>query len=580
MNKQKFSPDVRAPNQIGPYFLRGVIGEGAFSVVKLAYLQSEQKYYACKIVPRSRINTPSLEQRFEVEIRISQQMHHPGVVQLVDVLQDANNYYIVMEFCPNGELFQYIVDRKRLKEDEARNLIYQIFDTIRYIHTINVAHRDLKPENILLDQFGHLKISDFGLSKFVEPKNCLVSTPCGSPCYASPECISGKPYNGKTNDIWSCGVILFAMVTGQLPWTKRNQAQLFEQIKKGEYRVPEYLSRNCQNLIKGLLCVDTKARLTVQQAMAHPWFQPKPPQLPSEISSIKIVSLRKIDLFFNRVVTCDISETDGVPKNKSYTTLRFNGYVYLRKSSQNPQVDVKTNKMDEKSIKQSKSSNIKIEKLPLNLVEKKLPLRRSARHETETSWKPSARQRVYIGADDDDKRSIRSNIANNPDLANILSGSPPPIASKKSNKSKKTSTSSRRPTEAPPVPRPVKKSKESKETKDEKDEKKRIPPQLLNKEKPVKQVSSNSKVGEETAMNSALRKAIEDRRVIGRPKQTSVMIKPEKEFNPRPSRRDAGNTDDLIRKKQNPETDLLPHPRNISTRKQAPAAIRHTIRPW
>ena len=325
------SLNVQAPPQIGPYILRGVIGEGAFSIVQLAYLQSEQRYYACKIVPKTRLSH-NLESRFEIEIRINQQMHHPGIVQLIDVFKDENNYYVIMEFCPNGELFQYIVDRKKLREEEAKSFIYQILETISYVHKLNVAHRDLKPENILIDQLGHLKISDFGLSNFVNLKTSLVQTPCGSPCYASPECLSGKPYNGKTNDIWSCGVILYTMVTGQLPWTKRNQNELFKQIKRGEYKVPDYLSDSCRDLIKGLMRVDITKRLTLEQAMHHEWFKGKNYGIGPQSSQFlsKVVSLRKVDNFFGKVVEADVSKSDDLRRTHSDCQLTFDKFYYLQ----------------------------------------------------------------------------------------------------------------------------------------------------------------------------------------------------------------------------------------------------------
>lgn len=290
--------DVKTPSKIGQYILRGVVGDGAFSVVKLCQHVEDKKYYACKIVPKSRLNNNNLEKRFEIEIRIDQQLHHPGIVGLVDILQDKANYYVIMEFCPNGELFQYIVDRKHLSEEEAKSKILEIMDTVHYIHRMGIAHRDLKPENILVDEFGHLKISDFGLSRFLG-KNNLVETPCGSPCYASPECISGRAYNGKTNDVWGCGVILYAMVTGQLPWTKRNQNELFEQIRKGEYSIPSYLSKPCRDLIQKMMTVDTSKRITLEKAMQHPWLLDAR-VINREEGTKKVISLKKIDDFFRK----------------------------------------------------------------------------------------------------------------------------------------------------------------------------------------------------------------------------------------------------------------------------------------
>ncbi|KAH0786538.1 CAMK family protein kinase [Histomonas meleagridis] len=284
---------------IGNYELRGAIGEGAFSIVRLALNQTTQKFCACKIIPRSRLMINNLDIRFENEIRINQQLHHPNIVQLIDLQKDEKYYYIIMEFCPNGELFRYVISQTRLKEYEAKIFLTQILEGIKYVHSLGICHRDLKPENLLIDEYGRVKISDFGLSRFVD-KNGLVDTPCGSPCYASPECVSGKPYDGRKSDIWSIGVISYAMLTGQLPWTKRNQQQLFEQIRRGEYIIPNYLSEQCRNFIQGLMTVDCTRRLTVDLALAHPWIRgcQVPLLMPTYVNNM--ISLQQVDLFFDR----------------------------------------------------------------------------------------------------------------------------------------------------------------------------------------------------------------------------------------------------------------------------------------
>ncbi|EAY10461.1 CAMK family protein kinase [Trichomonas vaginalis G3] len=261
-----FCPDI-----IGEYQMKGDIGHGAFSTVRLCQHLETGKFYACKIVSRSRLLMHNLEMRFENEIRISQQLRHPGVVALYDVLKDEHNYYIIIEFCPNGELFNLVVNSGRLTEPEAKVFICQLLYALQYVHSLGICHRDLKPENLLLDQNGRVKISDFGLSRFVG-QNGLVSTPCGSPCYASPECVSGQSYDGRKSDIWSCGVITYALLTGQLPWTKRNQQQLFEQIRRGEYTIPEYLSKSCKSFISGLMTVNSDYRMTIEQALHHEWL--------------------------------------------------------------------------------------------------------------------------------------------------------------------------------------------------------------------------------------------------------------------------------------------------------------------
>lgn len=349
------SQSVIAPSKIGPYILRGTVGEGAFSIVKLAYHEQQQQYYACKIVPKSRLVHGNLEHRFEIEIRINQQMHHPGIVGLIDTLKDDFNYYIIMEFCPNGELFQYIVDRNHLTEEDAKPLVHQILETLHYIHGLRVAHRDLKPENILLDQLGHLKLSDFGLSRFVD-QNGLASTPCGSPCYASPECISGSPYDGRKSDVWSIGVILYAMLTGQLPWTKRNQTQLFEQIKKGDYQIPNFLSENAKSFLKGLLCVDNNKRLTIPDAFAHPWLADTPDQTPKGGAVIPIISLKKIDLFFEKDTDDPAERISGICKSKqiSFQQMQFES-VMKAIIEKLPQLVIKRNLRPESEVASARS---------------------------------------------------------------------------------------------------------------------------------------------------------------------------------------------------------------------------------
>lgn len=312
-------PDNFKNKRIGSFILKKEIGEGAFSYVFLAeeappnqmvkkdkvkeknlktkkIKTKKPRQFACKIIPRNKIEAKKMTTRLDQEIKIHQLMHHPNVVQLVDVLKDESFYYIFLEYCPYGELFDYVIEKHKLSEHEAACFFKQILTGLKYIHSLNVAHRDLKPENVLLDQFGRIKISDFGLSKLIDIKaNGLTKTPCGSPCYASPECISGQPYDGKKSDIWSCGVILYAITTGLLPWTKRNQAKMFHQIRKGEYTVPSYISDQCADLICRLMTVDNKKRITIDEALNHPFL--KSTVLPVANLDPKYVSLRKVDRF-------------------------------------------------------------------------------------------------------------------------------------------------------------------------------------------------------------------------------------------------------------------------------------------
>ncbi|OHS94288.1 CAMK family protein kinase [Tritrichomonas foetus] len=332
---------VVCPNKIGPYQLRDTIGSGAFAVVKLAYLPENKKYYACKIIAKQRLERMKDKTRFEQEIRIQQQMRHSHIVQLVDLFKDTLNYYVVIEFCPNGDLFAKIVANKKLTEEQAQIYFRQIIEGLAYIHSMNVAHRDLKPENILLDENGLIKISDFGLSKYLG-NNGLTGTSCGSPCYAAPEVISGQTYDPKKSDMWSCGVILYAMVTGQLPWTKRNQQQLYHQIKKASFNIPSYVSSKCSDLINKLINVNPLTRYTTEDVLEHPFMcdtslnHNEQSNTDNKLlmnsqgrinnSSNRLVSLRMLDFFFER--------EDSLPMIKNTSLCVSTGNFQLTKEKQ------------------------------------------------------------------------------------------------------------------------------------------------------------------------------------------------------------------------------------------------------
>jgi serine/threonine protein kinase len=296
--------------------------------------ETTHHFFAAKVVPKARINSGQLMERFKIEIHTHRCLHHPGIVQIVDLLKDDLNFYVILEFCANGELFQFIIDQVRLTEDQARPFVIQILEALKYIHSQNIAHRDLKPENILLDELGRVKLSDFGLSRFIGVDN-LVETPCGSPCYASPECLSGLPYDGRTADLWSVGVVVFAMVTGQLPWTKRVQSQLFQQIRMGDYQVPGFLTPTCRTFVKGLLTVSTRDRLTADQALSHPWLRnvpviPPDPVLPS------LISQRTVERFFGHLSDERIVP-DVLPKSPSWSCLSFGGAYRMITGDRQPQ---------------------------------------------------------------------------------------------------------------------------------------------------------------------------------------------------------------------------------------------------
>lgn len=185
---------------------------------------------------------------------------------------ENNDYlYLIMEYCSGGELFQHIVKNRRLKEEESCKLFAQILSGIDYIHKLGVCHRDLKPENLLLDHNNNIKLVDFGLSNLYKDGERL-KTACGSPCYAAPEMIRGEKYHGLGADIWSAGVILYAMVCGYLPFEDQNTKKLYQKIIKAEYKMPNFLTENCQDLIAMILNPDPEKRFTIKDIRNHPWY--------------------------------------------------------------------------------------------------------------------------------------------------------------------------------------------------------------------------------------------------------------------------------------------------------------------
>jgi len=176
-----------------------------------------------------------------------------------------------MEYAQGKELYDYIVSKKRLQEIEACKFFQQIISGIEYLHKLRIVHRDLKPENLLLDHNKDLKIVDFGLSNLYA-KNALLKTPCGSPCYAAPEMIAGKKYQGICVDIWSSGIILFAMICGYLPFDDNNNEILYKKITDGKFTIPTWVSDQGKDLLRKILNTDPNTRYTLQQIKSHPWF--------------------------------------------------------------------------------------------------------------------------------------------------------------------------------------------------------------------------------------------------------------------------------------------------------------------
>ena len=260
--------------KISDFILSKDIGEGYFGKVKLGIFKPTNEKYAIKIINKKLMKVKMKKSKFK-EIDIIKKFNHFNVIYVYKVIDTPENYFIVMEYCKNGELFDYISKKERLQEDEASSFFYQIINGVEYIHSKGIAHRDLKLENLLLTEDNTIKIIDFGLSHEFNGKD-LLKTKCGSPSYASPELIAQPFYDGFKSDIWCCGIILYAMLCGYLPFDgdedKDGKDVLFKNIIEGNLEFPKFISKIAKDLIIRLLNVDAKERISIPEIKKHPFY--------------------------------------------------------------------------------------------------------------------------------------------------------------------------------------------------------------------------------------------------------------------------------------------------------------------
>ncbi|XP_029932599.1 serine/threonine-protein kinase MARK2 isoform X4 [Myripristis murdjan] len=255
---------------IGNYRLLKTIGKGNFAKVKLARHVLTGKEVAVKIIDKTQLNSSSLQKLFR-EVRIMKLLNHPNIVKLFEVIETDKTLYLVMEYASGGEVFDYLVAHGRMKEKEARAKFRQIVSAVQYCHQKCIVHRDLKAENLLLDADMNIKIADFGFSNEFTLGNKL-DTFCGSPPYAAPELFQGKKYDGPEVDVWSLGVILYTLVSGSLPFDGQNLKELRERVLRGKYRIPFYMSTDCENLLKKFLILNPSKRGSLEQIMRDRWM--------------------------------------------------------------------------------------------------------------------------------------------------------------------------------------------------------------------------------------------------------------------------------------------------------------------
>jgi len=248
------------------------LGQGTFSVVKLGQDKKTKEKVAIKILEKKKILTKDDEIRVKREIEILKKSNHINVIRAKKILEDSENIYIIMEYCEKGELFDHIVDEVCLDGKEASYYFYQLINGLESLHKNYIVHRDLKPENLLINKNNILKIIDFGLSNYYE-NNKFLSTPCGSPCYAAPEMLCGKNYDGISVDIWTTGIILYALLCGCLPFDNEDRNILYKKIMKGKISYPENLEKDAIDLIKKILVINPKERISIKNIKKHPFYQ-------------------------------------------------------------------------------------------------------------------------------------------------------------------------------------------------------------------------------------------------------------------------------------------------------------------
>nr|AIZ68217.1 CBL-interacting protein kinase 23-like protein [Albuca bracteata] len=267
--------------RVGRYELGRTLGEGTFAKVKFAKNAETGENVAIKILDKEKVLRHKMIEQIKREITTMKLIRHPNIIRMHEVMASKTKIYIVLEYVTGGELFDKISCRGRLKEDEARKYFQQLINAVDYCHSRGVFHRDLKPENLLLDAGGMLKVSDFGLSALPQQlrDDGLLHTTCGTPNYVAPEVINSKGYDGAKADLWSCGVILFVLMAGYLPFEDSNLMSLYKKIFKADFSCPAWFSTSAKKLIKKILDPNPQTRITIAEVIENEWFKKgyKPP---------------------------------------------------------------------------------------------------------------------------------------------------------------------------------------------------------------------------------------------------------------------------------------------------------------
>lgn len=283
----------------GKYEMGRLLGQGTFAKVYHARNLITSDSVAVKAVSKDQVRKEGLMDQIKREISVMRLVRHPNVVELKEVMATKQRVYFVMEYVKGGELFAKVA-KGRLKEDLARKYFQQLISAVDFCHSRGVSHRDLKPENLLLDEHENLKVSDFGLSSLPEQlrNDGLLHTQCGTPAYVAPEVLRKKGYDGAKADIWSCGVILYALLAGFLPFQDENLMNMYRKVFKAEFEFPPWFSSESKRLISKILVADAEKRISIAAIMRVPWFQKEfthPVAFTIQDSSIELSSDMKFE---------------------------------------------------------------------------------------------------------------------------------------------------------------------------------------------------------------------------------------------------------------------------------------------
>ncbi|KAL2333054.1 hypothetical protein Fmac_014267 [Flemingia macrophylla] len=312
------------------YELGRLLGQGTFGKVYYARSAITNQSVAIKVIDKDKITKTGQSEQIKREISIMRLARHPNIIHLFEVMANKNKIYFVMEYAKGGELFNKVAKGK-LKEDVAHKYFKQLINAVDYCHSRGVYHRDIKPENILLDENGNLKVSDFGLSALVVSKrqDGLLHTPCGTPAYVAPEVIKRKGYDGTKADIWSCGIVLFVLLAGYLPFHDPNLIEMYRKISKAELNCPNWFPPEVCNLLSMMLDPNPDTRIPMSTIRECGWFK-KGPNIKNKRPVVE-----KNTVSSSGTVLPDQNDSDGVAAETNgelVAPLRINAFDIISRS--------------------------------------------------------------------------------------------------------------------------------------------------------------------------------------------------------------------------------------------------------